>query len=120
MFENIGKKIKTYAKVITWLGIIFSALVFLLACVNAGASSGDSALVVAGLIYAIVLGLLSWISSFFTYAFGELVEQSQWQTEYLYRLLSSKESALYNANGAGSAVPAWKRVQMERQSQDPQ
>ena len=115
MFENIGKKIKTYAKVITWLGIIFSALMLVLMCFEAGTSGGNGALVVAGLIYAIVLGLLSWISSFFTYAFGELVEQSQWQTEYLYRLLSSKESALYNANGTGSSVPTWKRVQSEQQ-----
>ena len=70
MFDNIGGKIKTLAKVVCWIGII--------ACIITGivlmATGEDSILV--GILTAVVGSLLSWVSSFVLYGFGQLVENS--------------------------------------------
>ena len=70
MFDNIGGKIKTLAKVVCWIGII--------ACIITGivliAMDEDSILV--GILTAVVGPLLSWVSSFVLYGFGQLVENS--------------------------------------------
>lgn len=67
MFENIGSKIKTLAKVICWVGIIISVVVGIILL----ASDSD-----VGLIVMIVGSFVSWIGSFFTYGFGELIEKA--------------------------------------------
>ena len=70
MFNNIGGKIKTLAKVICWIGII--------SCIITGivlmAINDDFVLI--GILTAVVGSLLSWISSFVLYGFGQLVENS--------------------------------------------
>ena len=70
MFDNIGGKIKTLAKVVCWIGII--------ACIITGivlmATNDD--LVLAGILTAVVGSLLSWVGSFILYGFGQLVENS--------------------------------------------
>ena len=71
MFENIGSKIKALAKVICWVGIILSLIIGIIML----ASSGDVGSGV-GLIVIIVGCLGSWIGSFFTYGFGELIEKT--------------------------------------------
>ena len=67
MFENIGSKIKILAKVICWIGISISILVaiVLLASETVG----------GGLLTLIFGCLASWVGSFFTYGFGELIEK---------------------------------------------
>ncbi len=88
MFDNIGSKIKTLAKVLCWLGIILSVISGI-ATIAAGANSGTSynrygyssgsiaGVGVLGGILIIVLGCLgSWIGSFFMYGFGQLIENS--------------------------------------------
>ena len=71
MFENIGSKIKALAKVICWVGIIIS----LIAGIVMLASGGDVGSGV-GLVVIIVGCFGSWIGSFFTYGFGELIEKT--------------------------------------------
>ena len=70
MFGNIGGKIKSLAQVITWLGIIVSVIwgVVLM--------STDEAFIPAGLIIALLGSLISWISSFVLYSFGQLIENT--------------------------------------------
>lgn len=68
MFTNIGRKIKTVAKV--------SCLILMLASVIAGIiviADGNYALVGIGLLF--VGPFLMWIGSFMTYGFGELIEK---------------------------------------------
>ena len=69
MYENIGKKLKTFAK---FSCIIMSVLAVIggivLACMD------DSTLVI-GLVTALVSPFVFWISSWVLYAFGELVEK---------------------------------------------
>lgn len=70
MFDNIGGKIKTLAQVVTWVGIIASVIsgVALIAI--------NGRLIIIGLMVMIFGALVSWISSFLLYGFGQLVENS--------------------------------------------
>lgn len=70
MFDNIGGKIKTLAKVICWLGIIASVIIGFVLMVQ----DEDTAFV--GILIMILGSLGSWISSFMTYGFGQLIENS--------------------------------------------
>ena len=81
MFDNIGGKIKKLAKVLCWIGIIFSVILGVLMMVSGGSysrygysSSGGG--VLAGLLTIVLGSLLSWIGSFFTYGFGQLIENT--------------------------------------------
>jgi hypothetical protein len=78
MFNNIGGKIKTLAKVIAWIGIIISIIAGVAGCVQAQdnvlASAGTQVLISICII--IVGSLLSWISSWTLYGFGELIEKT--------------------------------------------
>ncbi len=72
MFNNIGKKIKTLAEIICWLGIIFSVLFGL-----GNIFSDKSGLsLFTGLFLMIVGPLISWIGTFLLYGFGQLIENS--------------------------------------------
>lgn len=70
MFNNIGGKIKTLAKVICWIGIIGSIIG------GIGCIAADEDMILYGLLIAVGGSLFSWIGSFFTYGFGELIENS--------------------------------------------
>ncbi len=71
MFDNIGKKIKILAYVLTWVGIIASVITGI-----AMMNSFDSTVRTIGLIVLIVGSLLSWASSFIIYGFGQLIENT--------------------------------------------
>lgn len=68
MFDNIGKKIKSLAEVVTTLGIVFSILAGIVNMINTG--------FLVGVVFMAIGILLSWISSFFIYGFGQLIENS--------------------------------------------
>lgn len=71
MFNNIGGKIKSLAKIVCWLGIISYIISgFSLILTN------QQPLVLVGILIAVVGSLFSWISLFILYGFGELVENS--------------------------------------------
>lgn len=71
MFDHIGSKIKTFARVICWIGIVASivcGIVFLL--------NGSAYGIVTGLLTIVIGSLMSWLGSFMTYGFGQLVDNS--------------------------------------------
>lgn len=70
MFSNIGSKIKTLAQVITWIGIIGSVILGLVLMTT------DEELISAGLMIALLGSLISWVSSFVLYGFGQLIENT--------------------------------------------
>ena len=70
MFDNIGGKIKTLAQVVCWIGIIASFLIGIILIKQ----DEDTALI--GLLVLILGSLFSWIGSFMTYGFGQLIENS--------------------------------------------
>lgn len=76
MYSNIGRKIKTLAKVFCWIGIISSVVSGIVVL----ATMGDAGVLLG--ILTIVMGpLLFWIGSFILYGFGQLVENSDIRTE---------------------------------------
>lgn len=70
MFENIGSKIKTAAKVVCWIGIIASIITGIVLI----AQDSDTAFI--GFLVMILGSIGSWVGSFITYGFGQLVENS--------------------------------------------
>lgn len=84
MFNNIGKKIKALAKAVCWIGIIFSwvlAIVFAIFYFYFSGGFYDDGDIIIGLLVTLVIGgvgtIFSWLGSFFTYGFGELVDKTQ-------------------------------------------
>ena len=77
MFDNIGGKIKALAKVFCWLGIIASIISGAAIIVQASQQRYNSGV---GILYGVLIivggSLISWISSFFTYGFGQLIENT--------------------------------------------
>ena len=71
MFNNIGSKIKSLAKVICWLGIIISVITGIIGIIN-----GTEQFTVSGIITIIFGSLASWLGSFFAYGFGQLIENT--------------------------------------------
>ena len=86
MFRNIGKKIKVLAKVLCWIGIVFSAIMGILimvigptaleTAVPNGSAFGGLA-IVSGLLVIIFGALFSWIGSFVLYGYGQLIDNSE-------------------------------------------
>lgn len=72
MFDNIGGKIKGLAKVLCLVGIAVSAIG---AIALWYANSYYQSTIVPGFIVLIVGSVGSWLSSLFTYGFGELIDR---------------------------------------------
>ena len=72
MFDNIGRKIKFVASLICWVGIIGC---FVLGGILLDDAYYDIEYVIG---YVILIGgpIISWVSSFFMYGFGELIEET--------------------------------------------
>lgn len=82
MFNNIGGKIKTLAKVICWIGIICSCIVGLNMMSRstyldwAGEQHTDASYLIYGLLIAAAGSFVSWLSTLTLYGFGQLIENS--------------------------------------------
>ena len=72
MFNNIGNKIKTYAEVISWIGIIASIITGIVIMLTIATFQA----IFLGLLICIIGSLLCWISSFVLYGFGQLIENT--------------------------------------------
>lgn len=85
MFTNPGGKIKSYAKVLFWIGVVISVLIgvvmigtsFTYAAYSYNGSFGTIlGGIISGLLVVAIGILISWISVLVLYAFGVLVENS--------------------------------------------
>lgn len=76
MFENIGKKIKSLAEFICYIGmVLYVAIGFALFIKAVQIEDGNLAIIA---LVILIIGLLaSWIGSFFMYGFGELIDNTQ-------------------------------------------
>ena len=93
MFKNMGGKIKGLTKFICWVGIIISILAGA-GLVLAGMEAGDTTeAIISGIAVAVGGFLLSWISSFVAYGFGDLVENSTIQTALMIREEAERRNA---------------------------
>ena len=71
MFKNIGGKIKGFAKVVCWIGIIVSVISGIVICIQGGAY------IALGIATIVIGALIAWISSFTMCGFGQLVEDTE-------------------------------------------
>ena len=87
MFDDIGGKIQGLAKVICWIGIIICIIIGIVLISDDEAGIGFAVIIVGS--------LLSWVSSFTLYGFGELVENS---SVIRYELQSKKNTSPASTN----------------------
>lgn len=92
MFENVGSKIKGLASFFCWGGIIASVVggIWLIALL-------DEDFILPGLLIIALGSLLSWVSSFVLYGFGELVSNSA--------IIAGKTTANESEQGESAFVP---------------
>lgn len=79
MYNDIGKKIKTLAKVIAIISIVLMmgiGLIFMIRYLGVEDHYRNSLDLIIGLILFIVGPFLSWLSGFFIYGFGELIDKT--------------------------------------------
>ncbi len=101
MFDNIGKKIKTLAKTICYIGI--AACIIAAIAIFAIASDmmyGAETLMGIGFAVLIVGPLVFWIGSFSLYGFGELIDNSQEIKEKLCGTEKQKQKNVVNQETA--------------------
>ena len=88
MFDNIGRKIKNLAELVTMLGIAFSVIGgFIICCI-------DEHLILPGLMVGAAGCFVSWLSSLWMYAFGQQVES----TENIEKMLKNRLATLTEQN----------------------
>ena len=91
MFDNISNKMKTSAKVLTAIGILFSVIYGVALMIL------DVSMIFFGVLTIIIGSLLSWVSSFTLYGFGVLIEQLEQTSNYSeksYELLNTIEKSI--------------------------
>ncbi len=71
MFSNIGKKIKTLAGILAWTGIIVSIIIGVAFCVI-----GGTVFIIVGPIIMILGSIISWVSAFAIYGYGQMIENT--------------------------------------------
>ncbi|MDR0862819.1 MAG: hypothetical protein LBN30_08635 [Oscillospiraceae bacterium] len=92
MFENIGQKCKTLAKVIAVLGIVGSIIAGAVVGYTVGRFSSGSGFLMF-LLYAGVGSLVSWLGSWSLYAIGEAADNSSANRDLLTELLQRQDKS---------------------------
>lgn len=75
MYSNIGEKIKVLAKIICIIGIVISVISGLGIIIVSSISYNPGLSVLGGLLVIVLGTLFSWLSTFFIYGFGELIDK---------------------------------------------
>lgn len=99
MYNNIGRKIKALAKVLAWIGIAVSVISGLGMIIASSRSGGAMALL--GILTMALGSLVSWVSSFVLYGFGELVENSAIAAGKREKPAGDRETALFKMKEEG-------------------
>ena len=108
MFKNIGKKIKTLAKIVCCLGIILFVFLGFLVSMNYFQQKMVLFGIFSFLIYAILGSLFSWIGSFCLYAFGELVDNSKTVVDLQKENLRIQHMLLKNTKNTYQSNKKWR------------
>ena len=120
MFNNIGGKIKTLAKVLCIIGVVLSiiwGLITMSTSAIALSRGNDSEFVIVisaffiGIFVAAIGGLSSWIGSFCLYGFGELIDKA---TE----IAENTANSSYVANNIDKINASLRRVKAAEQFDD--
>ena len=76
MFNNIGKKIKALAKVICWIQIVIYIITAIVMFIIASDSYTEGLYIAIAFAFLIIGPFFAWLSSFFIYGFGELIDKA--------------------------------------------
>ena len=76
MFNNVGRKVKKFAKVVCWVGIIVSVLGGIALFASGYDTRDAEVLCPVGIVLAVLGPFFSWIGSLTIYAVGEAAENS--------------------------------------------
>lgn len=76
MYNNVGKKIQTLAKILAWVGIIFFVLVGAVT-IYGGLNTYNYVMVGQGVLFALICPVLCWLSSLTAFGFGSLIETNE-------------------------------------------
>ena len=103
-FENIGKKIKSLAVFITWVGIIASFIggMIVAVMIAIGELGMDDVGVLLRIAIALIVCILiffagwlfSWVSTFILYGFGQLVHNTDILVKYVKKQDSNGDNLL--------------------------
>ncbi len=70
LFRDVGKKIQVLAKGLMIVGVACSVIIGLVVM------AGDESMLLVGLLIMLVGSLVSWISSWFLYGYGEIIKNT--------------------------------------------
>lgn len=115
MFDNIGRKMKIWAKVEFWIAAVGS-IAFGITMAVLGNSLGsynpaNAPLIVTGVAIMILGPVLSYLGSFFLYGMGELIENSDIRTE---QCLQKAERSALGPVASGSVLPSGESSLLKR------
>lgn len=94
MFDNIGGKMKAFAKILCILGIIGASIGFIVMLIG-GIEAEEAVVIIMSFVVLGVGILFAWIGSWGLYGFGELIENSDKQT-YLLNSIEKKIDRIEN------------------------
>lgn len=100
MFRNVGKKIQTFAKIFTWIGIVLGVICGGIV-IYGGLNTLNYAMLAEGIAILIITPVLSWYSGLLIVGFGKLIDNTRLirdSNESISRHIKSIESQNNNAN----------------------
>lgn len=89
MYDNIGGKIKALAKTLCGIGIVIFVIFGFIIMIQ------DDGAILIGLLTMALGSLISWVGSFITYGFGQLIENSDALVKISKRNNESIESPVF-------------------------
>jgi hypothetical protein len=98
MYNNIGKKIKGLAVFFAWLGMIGSIIYGIIITIQ-GVNYGSDAMAGLGLLLMVAGSVISWLSSWVLYGFGELIENTA-------KIAAQRQTVSDGAADAASVSPS--------------
>ena len=116
MWNNIGGKIKTLAKVIFWIEaacFIIGGIVMLAKGIRLNGemrrysyyeNEPGTILILCGLAMMVIGPLMAWIGSFLLCGFGQLIESSEQTANNTYRLMEQNEHLLQMHTNSNSVL----------------
>ncbi len=107
MFDNIGRKIKALAEILSWIGIVVFIIIGVLVATEFNAPG-------VGIAIAVVGFLVSWLSAFRLYGYGQLIENSEEIKLSLEELIEEKKKNQLNGDWGNTPI------QTELPPQEPQ
>ena len=87
MFENVGEKLKTLARLLFTLGFVAGLILAVISICNGN--------FLAGILFLAGYSLLGWLSSVGLYAFGQLVENSEDSARHLREMQTTMRKILH-------------------------